>query len=159
VKQLSPSVQKVQDLLRQRGFGHLEVLEHDRSTRTAQEAAEAVGAAVGQIVKSLIFRGVHSGQPYLLLVSGPNRVHEAKVAEVIGEPLERADPGFVRAVTGFAIGGVPPVGHATPLEALIDPDLLQYPHVWAAAGTPKAVFCLTPDELLRLTGGRIVPMR
>ncbi|RYM33243.1 YbaK/EbsC family protein [Meiothermus sp. PNK-Is4] len=159
MKKLSPSAQKVQDLLRQRGFGHLEVLEHDRSTHTAQEAAEAVGAAVGQIVKSLIFRGVHSGKPYLLLVSGPNRVHEAKVAEAVGEPLERADPDFVREVTGFAIGGVPPLGHATRLEALIDPDLLQYEQLWAAAGTPKAVFCLTPDELLRLTGGRSVPMK
>lgn len=159
MKELSPSAQKVQDVLRQRGFGHLEVLEHARSTRTAQEAADAVGTSVGQIVKSLIFKGAQSGKPYLLLVSGPNRVHEAKVAEVIGEPLERADPDFVREVTGFAIGGVPPVGHATRLEALIDPDLLQYPHLWAAAGTPKAVFCLTPDELLRLTGGRIVPMK
>ncbi len=159
MKALSPSAQKVQEVLRERGFGHLEVFEHTRSTRTAQEAAEAVGAAVGQIVKSLIFRGVQSGKPYLLLVSGPNRVHEAKVAEVIGEGLERADPGFVREVTGFVIGGVPPVGHATPLETLIDPDLLQHDCIWAAAGTPNAVFGLTPDELLRLTGGRTVPMK
>ncbi|HEU4740873.1 MAG TPA: YbaK/EbsC family protein [Meiothermus sp.] len=159
MKELSPSAQKVQDVLRERGFGHLEVLEHARSTRTAQEAADAVGSSVGQIVKSLIFKGAQSGKPYLLLVSGPNRVHEAKVAEVIGEPLERADPDFVREVTGFAIGGVPPVGHATLLEALIDPDLLQYQHVWAAAGTPNAVFCLRPDELLRLTQGRTVPMK
>lgn len=159
MKALSPSAQKVQEVLRERGFGHLEVFEHTRSTRTAQEAAEAVGAAVGQIVKSLIFKGAQSGKPYLLLVSGPNRVHEPKVAAVIGEGLERADPDFVREVTGFAIGGVPPVGHATPLEALIDPDLLQYDHIWAAAGTPNAVFGLTPDELLRLTGGRPVPMK
>lgn len=158
MNRLSPSAQKFQDVLRERGFAHLEVREHARSTRTAQEAAEAVGAAVGQIVKSLVFKGSQSGKPYLLLVSGANRVDLPQVAQTVGEPLERADPEFVRAVTGFAIGGVPPVGHAVRLEALIDPDLLQYDHLWAAAGTPNAVFRLTPDELLRLTGGRLVPM-
>jgi len=115
-----------------------------------------VGCSVGQIVKSLIFRGAASGKPYLLLVSGPNRVNEAKVGERLGERLERAKPDWVRQVTGFAIGGVPPVGHATPLEALIDPDLLQYEQVWAAAGTPNAIFALTPQQLVALTGGRVM---
>ncbi|RIH90971.1 Cys-tRNA(Pro)/Cys-tRNA(Cys) deacylase YbaK [Calidithermus terrae] len=153
---LSSSAQKVQDALHARGFGELRVVEMPASTRTAQEAADAVGCSVGQIVKSLIFRGAASGKPYLLLVSGPNRVDEAKVGERLGERLERAKPDWVREVTGFAIGGVPPVGHATPLEALIDPDLLQYEQVWAAAGTPNAVFALTPQQLVALTGGRVM---
>lgn len=153
---LSPSAQKVQDALLERGFGEIRVVEMPASTRTAQEAAQAVGCSVGQIVKSLIFRGAESGRPYLLLVSGSNRVDEAKVGERLGERLERAKPEWVREVTGFAIGGVPPVGHATPLEALIDPDLLQYEQVWAAAGTPNAVFALSPQQLVALTGGRVM---
>ncbi|WP_018467169.1 YbaK/EbsC family protein [Calidithermus timidus] len=153
---LSPSAQKVQDVLRERGFGELEVVEMPVSTRTAQEAADAVGCSVGQIVKSLIFRGAESGRPYLLLVSGSKRVDEVKVGERLGERLERAKPDWVREVSGFAIGGVPPVGHATPLEALIDPDLLQYEQVWAAAGTPNALFALTPQQLVALTGGRVM---
>lgn len=153
---LSPSAQKVQDALCERGFGELRVVEMPASTRTAQEAADAVGCSVGQIVKSLIFRGAASGRPYLLLVSGPNRVDEARVGERLGERLERAKPDWVREVTGFAIGGVPPVGHATPLETLIDPDLLQYEQLWAAAGTPNAVFALSPRQLLALTGGRVM---
>ncbi|RIH89670.1 YbaK/EbsC family protein [Calidithermus roseus] len=153
---LSSSAQKVQDALHERGFGELRVVEMPASTRTAQEAAEAVGCSVGQIVKSLIFRGAESGRPYLLLVSGSNRVDEARVGERLGERLERARPEWVREVTGFAIGGVPPVGHATPLEALIDPDLLQYEQVWAAAGTPNAVFALSPQQLVALTGGRVM---
>lgn len=156
---LSPSAQKVQDILARHGFAHLRVQEHTQSTRTAQEAADAVGCAVGQIVKSLIFRGASSQRPYLLLVSGANRVDLHGVEERLGERLEKPDADYVRQVTGFAIGGVPPVGHAQHLEALIDPDLLQYPQVFAAAGTPNAVFGLSPGELLRLTGGRTVAVK
>ena len=155
---LSPSAQKVQDFLDQQGLTHLHVQEHSASTRTAQEAADAVGCAVGQIVKSLIFRGAKSGEPYLLLVSGPNRVDVHKVEETLGEKLEKPDADYVRQVTGFAIGGVPPMAHATPLKALIDPDLLQYQQIFAAAGTPNAVFGLSPDELLALTGGQVMAM-
>jgi prolyl-tRNA editing enzyme YbaK/EbsC (Cys-tRNA(Pro) deacylase) len=153
---LSPSAQKVQDALNQRGFAHLQVLKLPASTRTAQEAAEAVGCSVGQIVKSLIFRGASSGQPYLLLVSGSNRVNTHQLEERLGERLAKADAEYVRSITGFAIGGVPPVGHQQHLETIIDPDLLQYQRVFAAAGTPFAVFELTPDELLALTGGRVL---
>ena len=156
---LSPSAQKVQDLLKVRGFTQLEVLELAQSTRTAQEAADAVGCGVGQIVKSLIFRGATSQKPYLLLVSGLNRVDTHKVEESLGEKLEKPDAEYVRSVTGFAIGGVPPVGHAQPLEALIDPDLLQYPQVFAAAGTPNALFGLSPEELIKLTAGRTMTIK
>ncbi|WP_337867775.1 YbaK/EbsC family protein [Meiothermus sp.] len=155
---LSPSAQKVQDALNERGFAHLQVLELSASTRTAQEAADAVGCTVGQIVKSLIFRGATSGQPYLLLVSGVNRVDVHKVEESLGEQLIKPDAEYVRTITGFAIGGVPPLGHAQHLEALIDPDLLQYERIYAAAGTPFAVFELSPNELLALTQGRIVQL-
>jgi len=156
---LNPSAQKVQNLLNERGLPHLQVQEHTQSTRTAQEAADAVGCTVGQIVKSLIFRGADSKLPYLLLVSGSNRVDVHGVEERLGEKLEKPDADYVREVTGFAIGGVPPIGHAQHLEALIDPDLLQYERIFAAAGTPNAVFGLSPDELLKLTGGRAMGVK
>lgn len=155
---LSPSAQKVQDALHQKGFSHLRVQELAASTRTAQEAADAVGCTVGQIVKSLVFRGAVSKKPYLLLVSGANRVNTHQVEESLGEQLVKPDAEYVRRLTGFAIGGVPPVGHAQHLEALIDPDLLQHERIYAAAGTPFALFGLSPNELLALTGGRIMQM-
>lgn len=127
------------------------------STRTAQEAAAACGCDVAQIVKSLIFRGAASGAPYLLLVSGANRVDEAQAAAVIGEGLARADAAFVRARTGFAIGGVAPFGASEPLATFYDPDLLGFARVWAAAGTPLAVFEVAPDALVRASGAK--PLR
>ena len=123
-------------------------------TRTAQEAAAAVGCAVGQIVKSLIFRTA-SGGPLLVIASGSNRVDERKVEALIGEPIGKADADFVRSATGFAIGGVPPAGHATAIRALLDEDLLAYDTVWAAAGTPRDVIALTPAELARLSNGEL----
>ncbi len=153
---LSPSAQKVQDALQERGFAHLKVQELSASARTAQEAADAVGSSVAQIVKSLIFRGARSGQPYLLLVSGVNRVDTHRIEAHLGEKLVKPDADYVRAVTGFAIGGVPPLGHPQHLETLIDPDLLRYERIYAAAGTPFAIFELSPNELLALTEGRIV---
>lgn len=117
------------------------------STRTAAEAAAACGCEVGQIVKSLIFKGKDTGRPLLLLVSGANRVNEKGVADTIGEQLVRPDADFARTVTGYAIGGIPPLGHATPLATWIDADLLQYGTVWAAAGTPNAVFSVDPARL------------
>ena len=124
------------------------------STRTAAEAAAACGCAVGQIVKSLVFRGKSTGSPVLLLVSGANRVDEKGVAAVLGEPLGRPDADFVRAATGFAIGGIPPLGHATPVTTWMDEDLLQYMTVWAAAGTPNAVFAVNPVRLREAVGAR-----
>lgn len=117
------------------------------STRTAEDAAAACGCDVGQIVKSLVFRGKATGRPILLLVSGRNRVDMAKVAAVIGEALDRPDAGFVRAVTGYAIGGIPPIGHDTPMTACFDTDLLAYPEVFAAAGTPNAIMAVSPAAL------------
>jgi prolyl-tRNA editing enzyme YbaK/EbsC (Cys-tRNA(Pro) deacylase) len=134
----------------------MQVVELPASTRTAVEAAQAVGCSVGQIVKSLIFKGRESGRPLLLLVSGSNRVDMEKAAATIGEVLDKADADFVRLHSGFAIGGVPPVGHAEALDTFIDVDLLQYSEVWAAAGTPNAVFCISPADLVRVTGGRVV---
>ncbi|GAB4504561.1 MAG: YbaK/EbsC family protein [Anaerolineales bacterium] len=155
---LSPSAQKVQDALHFHGFD-LTVVEFAESTRTAQEAAERVGCALGQIVKSLIFRGQESGKPILVLTSGSNRVDENRLQAWAGEKIARADADFVRQVTGFAIGGVPPLGHVQPMETYLDEDLLQYPVIWAAAGTPKAVFKLTPAHLQQMTGGKVVRVK
>ncbi|MGQ9371428.1 YbaK/EbsC family protein [Azospirillum sp. A39] len=150
---LSPSARRVQDVLDAIALGH-RVVEHERSTRTSQEAADAVGCTVGQIAKSLIFRARASGRPVLVIASGANRVDEKAVAALVGEKIERADPEFVRAKTGFAIGGVPPVGHAEAPLVVIDEDLLAFDTIWAAAGTPNAVFRLSPDQLVSMTGGR-----
>ncbi|KAB2845952.1 MAG: YbaK/EbsC family protein, partial [Hyphomicrobiaceae bacterium] len=126
------------------------------STRTAEEAAQACGCGVGQIVKSLVFRGKQSGEPYLLLVSGSNRVNEMGVAKVIGEALTRPDADYVREVTGYSIGGIPPLGHDTPLKTFIDRALTQYDIVWAAAGMPVAVFPVEPRQLAAATKAEVI---
>jgi len=149
---VQPGAARVQQALKERGFD-FQVVEMPASTRTAQEAAAAVGCALGQIAKSLIFRGHASGAAILVIASGSNRVNEQMLAELAGEPIGRADAAFVHSQTGFAIGGVPPVGHITPLKTFIDPDLLRYPTIWAAAGTRNALFALDPKELGALTGG------
>ena len=156
--QLSPSAQKVQDALKALGFD-LTVIEHAESTRTAQEAAERVGVTLGQIVKSLIFKGKVSGKPILVLTSGANRVNEKRIKEYAGEKIERADAEFVREVTGYAIGGVPPIAHNQPMETYLDEDLLQYDLIWAAAGTPNAVFELTPADIQKMTEGRVTQVK
>ena len=135
------------------------VVEMAQSTRTAEEAAAACGCAVGQIIKSLVFRGKRSGKPVLLLVSGSNRVDQTGVAATIGEPLDRPDAAFVREVTGFAIGGIPPLGHAQVLPTWFDKDLLQYETVWAAAGSPEAVFEVDPRRLAEVVGATIVNVK
>jgi len=124
------------------------------STRTSQDAAAALGCTVAEIAKSLIFKAA-DGCPVLVVASGVNRVDEAKLRDLLGQEIGRADAAFVRAATGFAIGGVPPVGHATKPLVVIDRDLRQFAFLWAAAGTPNAVFRLTPDDLVHLTDGRI----
>ena len=156
--QLSPSAQKIQDLLNSLGYNYT-VIEHAESTRTAQEAAERVGVTLGQIVKSLIFKGKGSGKPILVLTSGANRVDEKRIKDYAGEKIERADADFVRDATGYAIGGVPPIGHAKQMETYLDEDLLQFDLIWAAAGTPNAVFELTPDDLQKMTGGKVVQVK
>lgn len=152
---LHPSAQRVQDVLNQLGIA-CQVVTLPASTRTAAEAAAAVGCAVGQIAKSLVFRGMTSATPILVIASGTNRVNEAQLATLIGEPIGKADAAFVRAHTGYAIGGVAPVGHPQPLRTFIDVDLLTYAGIWAAAGTPNSVFALPPADLLRMTGGEVV---
>jgi prolyl-tRNA editing enzyme YbaK/EbsC (Cys-tRNA(Pro) deacylase) len=127
------------------------IVEMATTTRTAEDAARACGCAPAQIVKSLIFRGRTTGRPYLFLVSGKNRVDEAKVGGTLGEALLRPDAGYVRDVTGFSIGGIPPLGHATPLQTYIDTDLLAFAEVWAAAGTPHCVMKLDPKALKTAT--------
>jgi prolyl-tRNA editing enzyme YbaK/EbsC (Cys-tRNA(Pro) deacylase) len=150
---LKPAARRVQAVLAELGFG-FEVREFPESTRTSAEAAAAIGCGVGQIAKSLVFRARDSGRPVLVIASGANRVDEKQVGRLLGEKIERASPDFVREKTGFAIGGVPPVAHAEPPATLIDQDLLGFEEVWAAAGTPNAVFRLTPEELVAMTGGR-----
>jgi prolyl-tRNA editing enzyme YbaK/EbsC (Cys-tRNA(Pro) deacylase) len=154
---LSPSSEKVAAELRRRGF-ELEVIELPASTRTAAEAAAAVGCEVAAIAKSLVFRAA-GGRPVLVITSGANRVDEKRVGELLGEAISRADPDFVRDNTGFAIGGVPPVGHAVQPVVFIDEDLLALETLWAAAGTPRSVFQLTPAQLVELTGGRVAVLK
>jgi prolyl-tRNA editing enzyme YbaK/EbsC (Cys-tRNA(Pro) deacylase) len=152
---LTPAAQRVSDALRLKGYAG-EVLELAVSTRSAADAARAVGCDVARIVKSLVFRGAATGEPILVLTSGANRVDEAALGIRVGERFERADADFVRARTGYAIGGVPPLGHANPMRTLIDRDLMSHATIWAAAGTPSAVFEISPQDLARLTGGEIL---
>jgi len=134
------------------------IVEYDVPARTSAEAATVLGCSVAQIAKSLVFR-TGSGAPVLVIASGANRVDEAKVSAVIGESIGRADPTFVRNCTGYAIGGIPPLGHASALTTLVDCDLLQYEKVYAAGGTPHAMFPLLPSELVRVAGGRVADIK
>lgn len=153
--ELPASAARVQAALAERGVQST-IVYLDRAARTSAEAATAVGCRVDQIAKSLVFRGVTSGRPLLVIASGANRVDETRVAGLAGEPLGKADADFVRAHTGFAIGGVAPLAHPVPLAALIDEHLLKWDRIWAAGGHPHTVFPLTPSELVRITGGRVV---
>ncbi|PKN95024.1 MAG: hypothetical protein CVU44_04225 [Chloroflexi bacterium HGW-Chloroflexi-6] len=155
---LSASAQKVQNALIERGTT-LKVVEFIESTRTSAEAAERVGVSLGQIAKSLIFKGKTSGKPVLIIASGANRVDEKKVSALLGEKIGRADPEFAREATGFVIGGIPPLGHIQPITTLLDADLFQHEIIWGAAGTPNAVFELTPAQLETLTGGPIADVK
>lgn len=130
-----------------------EVLEFEASTRTAADAAAAIGCTIPQIAKSLIFRASGSGRPILVIASGAVRVDVARVSALLGENIEKADADFARDSTGFAIGGVPPIGHRIQPVVFIDELLLGFETIWAAAGTPNAVFSLRPEELVRLTDG------
>jgi len=154
-KTLSASAQRFQAALKGLGFS-LQVVELPDSTRTAVEAAQAIGCQLGQIVKSLVFKAKRSERPVLVIASGTNRVNERAIEALIGEPLGKADADFVRQRTGFVIGGVPPVGHTEPLLTFVDQDLLAFDEIWAAAGTPNAVFRLTPHDLVRMTGGEVI---
>ena len=155
---LSSSAQKVQDALNTLGYNY-EIIEFEESTRTALEAAERVGCDVGQIVKSLIFQGKISEKPILILTSGANQVDVKRMKTHADEKIGRADPAFVREWTGYAIGGIPPLGHLKPMDTYIDEDLLQYEKVWAAAGTPNAVFEMDADQLQKMTNGKVVGVK
>jgi prolyl-tRNA editing enzyme YbaK/EbsC (Cys-tRNA(Pro) deacylase) len=152
---VSRATDRVQGALAEHGLA-IEVRSFPDGTRTAEQAAAAVGVEVGQIVKSMVFVRPGSGRhPLLVLTSGANRVDEARVGTLVGEPIERAGADEVRTATGFSIGGVPPVGHGLPLDVFVDEDLLRYGVVWAAAGTPHDVFSITPDDLVRVTNGSV----
>jgi prolyl-tRNA editing enzyme YbaK/EbsC (Cys-tRNA(Pro) deacylase) len=118
-----------------------------------------VGCQLGQIAKSLVFKGRESGNPVLVIASGSNRVNEKGMAMLLGEPIERATPDFVRERTGFAIGGVPPVGHVESIVTFLDEDLLQYQEIWAAGGNPNALFRLAPADLVAMTGGQVASIK
>ncbi len=152
---LPARAQQVQDALTAAGHAH-QVVEMPESTRTAADAARACGCDVAQIAKSLIFRGASTGDAILVITSGAHRVHEARLGKELGEPLARADADFVREQTGFTIGGVPPLAHARPINTIIDQALLDHCEIWAAAGTPRCVFKLSPAELAAMTGGRVM---
>jgi Cys-tRNA(Pro) deacylase len=152
---LSTSARRVQEALDRIGV-ELDVLELPASTRTAREAAQALGCQVAQIAKSLVFRKETSKQPVLVIASGSNRVDEKLVEVQVGEKISIADADYVREETGFSIGGVPPIGHRKILETFIDEDLLTYDEIWAAAGTPHAVFRLKPHMLAKITKGKII---
>jgi len=155
MSELKPAPRRVQQAAEGLGLA-VRVVEMAQSTRTAEDAAAACGCAVGQIIKSLVFRGKQSGKPVLLLVSGSNRVDQKGVAATIGEALDRPDAAFVREVTGFAIGGIPPFGHAQRLPTWFDKDLLRYETVWAAAGSPEAVFEVDPRQLAEAIGATVI---
>ncbi len=152
---LGSTSQRIQDLLTSLGFNY-QVIELPDTTRTAVEAANSVGCTVAQIAKSLVFKGKRTGEPILIIASGSNRVSEKRIAEYIGEPIEKANAEFVRAATGFAIGGVPPLGHVQEIQTFIDKDLLQHEKIWAAGGTPNSVFQLDAKDLQEMTGGQVV---
>lgn len=157
-ERVTSSVERVRGALQRAGIATA-ILELSASTRTAAEAAAAIGCDVAQIAKSLVFRSA-SGSPLLVIASGRNRVNEQLVAAIAGEPIERAPADFVREITGFAIGGVPPLRTEAHLPAaLVDRDLMQFAEIWAAAGAPNAVMRLTPAELLRLCEGRVADVK
>ena len=151
---LSRSARRIQETLASLGTA-LEVVELSASTRTSADAAAAIGCTVAQIAKSIVFRTRNTQRAVMVIASGANRVNEKRVAEIVGEPVEKADADFVRDKTGFVIGGVPPVGHAEPILTLVDEDLLALGELWAAAGTPNSVFKLTADALVRMTGAPV----
>lgn len=155
---LKAGAQRVQAALAAGGFA-FDVREFPDSTRTSAEAAAAIGCAIGQIAKSLVFQARESRRPVLVIASGANRVDENKVGQLIGEKIRRADAAFVRERTGFVIGGVPPVGHAERPLTVIDEDLLGFAEIWAAAGTPNAVFRLTPGDLKAMTEGQTADVK
>ena len=152
---LKSSAEKVQKSLREAGF-RCEVKELQETARSAQEAADTIGCSIEQIVKSLVFMGKETGHGVLVLASGPNRVDLTLIREKVEEKLLKANADFVREWTGFAIGGVPPIAHAKPMRTYIDQSLMNLEVVWAAAGHPHAVFCISPKDLVAATNAEVM---
>jgi Cys-tRNA(Pro) deacylase len=152
---LNTSVRKVEKALKAHGL-ECQVLNMKETTRSAQDAANSLGCRVEQIVKSLVFMTKKTKKPILVVASGANRVNTKKIRNLLSEPITMADPDFVRAKTGFVVGGVPPLGHSSPLETFIDEDLLKYPEIWAAAGSSNTMFKLSPDDLQKITQGQVI---
>lgn len=150
--------QRVRQAIETKGF-KCDILNLSDSTRTAQEAAETIGCTVSEIAKSLVFKTSKTKRPILVIASGTNRVDTSKVGSLVGEPVKKADADYIRDQTGFAIGGIPPVGHSQQLQTYIDKDLLNYETVWAAAGTPYSVFSVDSDDLITLTGGTVAVIK
>lgn len=155
---LSKNAQTIQDFLAKQGL-KCAVIELSASTHTANQAAAVIGCEVAQIVKSLLLRTKETNQPVLVLASGANRVNEKEIEKNIGEKIVKADANFTKEITGFSIGGVPPIGHKQTLKTFIDEDLLKFSELWAAAGTANAVFNIHSQNLLSLTGGTIIPIK
>jgi prolyl-tRNA editing enzyme YbaK/EbsC (Cys-tRNA(Pro) deacylase) len=151
------STKRVQLALQKAGLA-ITVRQVQASTRTAEEAATAIGCGVGQIVKSMVFRGCESGRAYLILVSGANQVDENRCSLLLGERIERATPDFVREKTGFAIGGVAPLGHLSQIPTWMDQALLRFETLWAAAGS-RAVFSITPRDLAQITFASLIELK
>lgn len=159
-QRLAKSAQSVQEALKKKGLDDCNVIEFTESTRTAADAAMVIGCDVAQIVKSLIFKTKRSHKPVLVLASGQNRVNEAVIASYVGEKIIKADANFTKDVTGFAIGGIPPMGHKQPIDFIfLDKDLLRFKTVWAAAGTPNALVQLPGDRLMEVTQGKIIEIQ
>jgi len=155
---LSKNAQHIQDVLTNKGLS-FKVVELSASTRTANDAAATIGCEVAQIIKSLIFKLKESNKPILILASGVNRVNEKVIEKVVGEKIVKADADFTKEATGFAIGGIPPIGHKQAIDTIIDEDLLNFQELWAAAGTPHAVFRLRSEGLVVLTNGQVISIK
>jgi Cys-tRNA(Pro) deacylase len=154
---LNTCVRKVEQALKAHGL-ECQVLIMKETTRSAQDAANSLGCGVGQIVKSLVFMTKKTKKPILVLASGSNRVNPKKIRDFLSESIKMANPDFVCSKTGFVVGGVPPLGHSSPLETFIDEDLLKYPVIWAAAGSSNTMFKLSPDDLQKITQGQVIPV-
>ncbi|MBQ2263434.1 MAG: YbaK/EbsC family protein [Loktanella sp.] len=150
---MSKSLTRVTRALADHGL-QITPLEMGDQTRTAQQAADAAGCALDQIAKSVIFAGQDSGRAILFVTAGGNQVDAVKASRVAGEPLGKADAALIRAQTGFAIGGVAPIGHLSPITAFFDPRLLDFAEIWAAAGTPRHIFAIAPQVLLQISGAQ-----
>jgi prolyl-tRNA editing enzyme YbaK/EbsC (Cys-tRNA(Pro) deacylase) len=154
-ERLPAAAQSVQQVLKSKGID-ARIVVLPQSARTARDAAAAIGCKVEQIAKSLIFQRTDTDQPVLVIAGGSNRVDERLISTYLDAEIVKADADFVRSSTGYAIGGIPPIGHRNPIQTLVDQSLLQLDPVWAAAGTPYAVFSISPHELVEITDGRVI---